>query len=72
MAGDRPHGCNAGIMKKVYNGTGNMLFVDIQTAINGISIYLQDLIPEMLQDLRDDHDGFPGYLGKNYMNRNEF
>lgn len=30
--------------------------------------YLQDLIPDMLQDLRDERNGSPGYLGKNYTN----
>lgn len=30
--------------------------------------FLQDLIPEMLQDLRNNRSGSPGYLGKNYMN----
>lgn len=30
--------------------------------------YLQMLIPDMLQDLRDHRTGSPGYLGKNYMN----
>lgn len=30
--------------------------------------YLQNLIPDMLQDLRDDRFGSPGYLGENYMN----
>lgn len=28
--------------------------------------YLQNLIPDMLQDLRDNRHGSPGYLGKNY------
>lgn len=30
--------------------------------------YLQNLIPDMLQDLRDERHGSPGYLGKNYAN----
>lgn len=30
--------------------------------------YLQNLIPDMLQDLRDDRHGSPGHLGKNYAN----
>jgi hypothetical protein len=30
--------------------------------------YLQKLIPEMLQDMRNDRYGSPGYLGKNYKN----
>lgn len=30
--------------------------------------YLQNLIPDMLQDLRDERHGSPGYLGKNYTN----
>lgn len=30
--------------------------------------YLQNLIPDMLQDLRDKRHGSPGYLGKNYTN----
>lgn len=30
--------------------------------------YLQKLIPTMLQDLRDNRHGSPGYLGENYTN----
>ena len=30
--------------------------------------YLQRLIPDMLQDLRDNRSGSPGYLGDNYKN----
>ena len=30
--------------------------------------YLQNLIPDMLQDIRDNRHGAPGYLGKNYAN----
>ncbi len=30
--------------------------------------YLQNLIPDMLQDLREDRHGSPGYLGENYTN----
>ena len=30
--------------------------------------YLQRLIPDMLQDLRDNRSGSPGYLGDNYTN----
>ena len=30
--------------------------------------YLQNLIPDMLQDLRDNRCGSPGYLGENYTN----
>ena len=30
--------------------------------------YLQKLIPEMLQDMRDNRHGSPGYLGENYKN----
>ena len=30
--------------------------------------YLQVLIPDMLQDLRDHRSGSPGYLGENYVN----
>lgn len=30
--------------------------------------YLQTLIPDMLQDLRDNRMGSPGYLGENYTN----
>lgn len=30
--------------------------------------YLQNLIPDMLQDLRDERHGSPGCLGKNYTN----
>ncbi len=30
--------------------------------------YLQSLIPEMLQDLRENRMGSPGYLGENYTN----
>lgn len=30
--------------------------------------YLQKLIPDMLQDLRENHQGSPGYLGENYVN----
>lgn len=30
--------------------------------------YLQNLIPDMLQDLRDNRHGSPGYLGQNYQN----
>lgn len=30
--------------------------------------YLQTLIPDMLQDLRDHRTGSPGYLGENYTN----
>lgn len=30
--------------------------------------YLQNLIPEMLQDMRDNCHGSPGYLGENYTN----
>jgi len=32
--------------------------------------YLQALIPEMLQDMRDNRYGSPGYLGETYMNEN--
>ena len=30
--------------------------------------YLQNLIPDMLQDLRDKRHGSPGFLGENYTN----
>ena len=30
--------------------------------------YLQNLIPDMLQDMRNKRHGSPGYLGKNYTN----
>ena len=30
--------------------------------------YLQSLIPDMLQDLRDNRNGSPSYLGENYTN----
>lgn len=30
--------------------------------------FLQNLIPEMLQDMRDNRCGSPGYLGENYTN----
>ena len=30
--------------------------------------YLQHLIPEMLQDLKDNRQGSPSYLGENYTN----
>ena len=30
--------------------------------------FLQNLIPEMLQDMRDNRHGSPGYLGENYTN----
>lgn len=30
--------------------------------------YLQNLIPDMLQDLRENRWGSPGYLGENYTN----
>ncbi|MBP3677645.1 MAG: hypothetical protein J6I97_04795 [Agathobacter sp.] len=47
-----------------------------QRAIRGYSDYdkwnmysfLQNLIPEMLQDMRDNRHGSPGYLGENYTN----
>ena len=29
---------------------------------------MQNLIPEMLQDMRDNRCGSPGYLGENYTN----
>ena len=32
-------------------------------------VHLQNLIPEMLQDLRDNRMGSPGYLGENYTNK---
>lgn len=32
-------------------------------------VYLQNLVPEMLQDLRDNRMGSPGYLGENYTNK---
>ena len=32
--------------------------------------YLQNLIPDMLQDLRDNRYGSPSYLGENYTNEN--
>ena len=30
--------------------------------------YLQKLIPDMLQDMRENRHGSPGYLGRNYIN----
>lgn len=33
-----------------------------------IDNYLQIIIPDMLQDLRDDRMGSPGFLGENYVN----
>lgn len=34
--------------------------------------YLQELIPDMLQFLKDNRNGSPGYLGENYTNENGF
>ena len=35
----------------------------------GMYGYLQGLIPDMLQDMRDNRHGSPGYLGENYKNK---
>lgn len=35
----------------------------------GMYGYLQGLIPDMLQDMRENRHGSPGYLGENYKNK---
>lgn len=56
----------SGVLKIVFAGVSSVLYADCDRW--DMYSYLQKLIPDMLQDLRENHQGSPGYLGENYVN----